>query len=138
MVSKRFVGDTSKTVWVMDYPMLEGTYYLLVVNFNVFGSVSTQAETRLYFDLMRANGENNFLHFMPAGVRNSMRDSWYQGSDAETKMSKMYEIVNEDMPVQIAYKTDKPKAEFIAMVSERLGRLAGPPDVLNRCGKGPC
>jgi hypothetical protein len=138
MVSKRFVGDTSKTVWVMDYPMLERTYYLLVVNFNVFGSVSTQAETRLYFDLMRANGENNFLHFMPAGVRTSMRDSWYQGSDAETKMSKMYEIVNEGMPVQIAYKTDKPKAEFIAMVSERLGPLAGPPDVLNRCGKGPC
>jgi hypothetical protein len=138
MVSKRFVGDTSKTVWVMDYPMLERTYYLLVVNFNVFGSVSTQAETRLYFDLMRANGENNFLHFMPAGVRTSMRDSWYQGSDAETKMSKMYEIVNEDMPVQIAYKTDKPKAEFIAMISERLGPLAGPPDVLNRCEKGPC
>jgi hypothetical protein len=139
MVSKGFVGDTSKTVWVMDYPMLERTYYLLVVNFNVFGSVATQAETRLYFDLMRANGENNFLHFMPPGKRTSMRESWYKGSDAETKVSKTYEIVNEAMPVQIDYRTDKPKAEFIAMVSERLGPLAGgPPDILNRCDKGPC
>ena len=78
MVSKGFVGATPKTLWVMDYPMLERTYYLLVVNFNVFGSVATQAETRLYFDLMRANGENNFLHFMPPAVR-TMRDSWYGG-----------------------------------------------------------
>jgi len=138
MVSKGFVGDTSKTVWVMDYPMLERTYYLLVVNFNVFGSVATQAETRLYFDLMRANGENNFLHFMPPGVRTSMRDSWYLGSDAETKASKMYEIVNERMPVQISYKTDQPKVEFIDMVTARLGPLAGPPDILNRCKKAPC
>jgi hypothetical protein len=138
MVSKGFVGDTSKTVWVMDYPMLERTFYLLVVNFNVFGSVATQAETRLYFDLMRANGENNFLHFMPPGARTAMRDSWYQGSDAETKVSKTYEIVNEAMPVQIPYRTDHPKAEFIAMVSKRLGPLAGPPDILNRCEKGPC
>lgn len=138
MVSKHFVGDISKTVWVMDYPMLERTYYLLVVNFNVFGSVATQAETRLYFDLMRANGENNFLHFMPPDVRTSMRDSWYQGSDAETKINKLYEIVNEGMPVQIAYKTDEPKTEFIDRVSRRLGPLAGPPDILNRCERGPC
>ena len=138
MVSKGFVGDTSKTAWVMDYPLLERTYYLLVVNFNVFGSVATQAETRLYFDLMRANGENNFLHFMPPGVRTNMRNSWYQGSKAETKVSKAYEIVNEHMPVQIDYRTDTPKAEFIAMVSQRLGPLAGPPDVLNSCEKRPC
>ena len=138
MVSKGFVGADPKTLWVMDYPMLERTYYLLVVNFNVFGSVSTQAETRLYFDLMRANGENNFLHFMPADVRTAMRDSWYIGSDAETKMSKTYTIVNENMPVRIPYRTANPKAEFISMVTSRLGSLAGPPDILNRCTKAPC
>ncbi len=79
MVSKGFVGADPETLWVMDFPMLERTYYLLVVNFDVFGSVATQAETRLYFDLMRSNAENNFLHFMPPTVRTSMRDSWYQG-----------------------------------------------------------
>jgi hypothetical protein len=138
MVTKGFVGAIPKTLWVMDYPMLERTYYLLVVNFNVFGSVATQAETRLYFDLMRANGENNFLHFMPPGVRTAMRESWYEGDDAETKMSKLYAIVNENMPVRIPYRGDDPKAEFVALVSARLKSLAGPPDVLNRCEQKPC
>jgi len=138
MVSKGFVGAIPKTVWVMDYPMLERTYYLLVVNFNVFGSVATQAETRLYFDLMRANGENNFLHFMPPGVRTAMRDSWYLGSKAETKVSRTYEIVNEAMPVRIPYQGDDPKAEFIEQVSKRLGAAAGPADILNRCPDAPC
>ncbi len=138
MVSKGFIGATPKTLWVMDYPMLERTYYLLVVNFNVFGSVATQAETRLYFDLIRSNGENNFLHFMPPAARTPMRDSWYQGTLAELKMSALYNIVNEAMPVNIAYRTDEPKAEFVSMVSARMRSFAGPPDVLNRCEHGPC
>ena len=138
MVTTGFSGAVPKTAWVMDYPMLERTYYLLVVNFNVFGSVATQAETRLYFDLMRANGENNFLHFMPPQVRTAMRNSWYQGSDAQTKVTKTYEIVNEDMPVDIAYKGDDPKAEFLSLVSGHLAGAAGSPDVLNRCEKMPC
>jgi hypothetical protein len=138
MVTSGFSGGLPKTMWVMDYPQLERTYYLLVVNFNVFGSVSTQAETRLYFDLMRANGENNFLHFMPPQVRTSMRDSWYRGSDAQTKISKLYEIVNEDMPVDIPYKGDDPKEEFVSLVTARLQAAAGPPDVLNRCPDAPC
>ena len=45
-VEKGFVGDIPKTLWVMDYPMLERTYYELVVNFNVFGTAAHQAETR--------------------------------------------------------------------------------------------
>ena len=138
MVTTGFSGGLPKTLWVMDYPMLERTYYLLVVNFNVFGSVATQAETRLYFDLMRANGENNFLHFMPPQVRTGMRDSWYRGSDAQTKISKLYEIVNEDMPVNIPYQGDDPKAEFVSLVTARLRAAAGPPDVLNRCPSAPC
>jgi hypothetical protein len=138
MVSKGFVGADPETLWVMDFPMLERNYYLLVVNFDVFGSVATQAETRLYFDLMRSNAENNFLHFMPPAVRTPMRDSWYQGSLAELKMSTMYQIVNEKMPVDIAYRTDGPKAEFTSMVAARMGPYAGLPDVLNRCQSAPC
>ena len=138
MVAKGFVGADPKTVWVMDYPMFERTFYLLVVNFNVFGSVATQAETRLYFDLMRANGENNFLHFMPPDVRTPMRDSWYRGELAEWKMSSHYQIVNEDAPVNIAYSGDDPKAEFIRMTSQRLPGHAGLPDAINRCAKAPC
>ena len=138
-VTRGFVGAIPKTLWVMDYPMLERTYYELVVNFNVFGSAASQAETRLYFDLIRSGGENNFLHFMPPGVRTAMRDSWYQGKQGRKRSSvTTMSIVNEDMPVQIRYRSTDPKAEFVALVSERLKSLAGPPDVLNRCARPPC
>ena len=40
MVTKGFVGAVPKTIWVMDYPMLERTFYLLAANYNVFGTVS--------------------------------------------------------------------------------------------------
>jgi hypothetical protein len=138
MVTKGFVGAVPETLWVMDYPMLERSYYLLVVNFNVFGTLATQAETRFYFDLIRSGGEDNFLHFMPPEVRTAMRDSWYQGDKAQTKIRKTYEIVNEDLPVQIPYRSGKPKTEFVSLVSKRFGSLAGPPDVLNSCAEPPC
>ena len=138
MVTKGFVGAVPKTLWVMDYPMLERSYYLLVTNFNVFGTLATQAETRFYFDLIRSGAEDNFLHFIPPGIRTSMRESWYQGKKAEKKIRKTYEIVNEDLPVQIPYRTADPKAEFVSLISKRLKSLAGPPDVLNRCEVPPC
>jgi len=137
-VVKGFAGAVPKTLWVMDYPMLERTYYELVVNFNVFGTAAHQAETRLYFDLIRSGGEDNFLHFMPADVRTAMRNSWYQGSEAQLKIKKSYVIVNEDLPVQITYRTSDPKAEFVSLVTQRLKSLVGPADVLNRCAQPPC
>jgi hypothetical protein len=137
-VVKGFAGAVPKTLWVMDYPMLERTYYELVVNFNVFGTAAHQAETRLYFDLIRSGGENNFLHFMPSDVRTAMRNTWYQGSEAQLKVANTYEIVNDDMPVQIAYRTSDPKAEFVALVSAQLKSAAGSTDVLNRCKQAPC
>jgi hypothetical protein len=138
MVAKGFVGAVPKTLWVMDYPMLERTYYELVVNYDVFGAAGHQAETRLYFDLIRSGAEDNFLHFMPPGVRTDMRDSWYRGTEAQLKIRSIYEIVNEDLPVQIAYRTADPKTEFVTLVAWRLKSLAGQEDVLNRCARPPC
>ena len=137
-VVKGFVGAIPKTLWVMDYPMLERTYYELVVNFNVFGTAAHQAETRLYFDLIRSGGENNFLHFMPPEVRSAMRNAWYQGTTAQLKITDSYEVVNEDLPVQIAYRTSDPKAEFVSLIAARLKSAAGPADALNRCTQPPC
>ncbi len=138
MVTKGFVGAVPKTIWVMDYPLFERSFYLLVANFNVFGTLASQVETRFYFDLIRSGGEDNFLHFMPPQVRTSMRESWYRGSAAQNKIRKTYEIVNEDLPVQIRYRTADPKAEFVSLVTTRLKSLAGPPDGLNRCAEPPC
>ena len=138
MVTKGFVGAVPKTIWVMDYPMLERTFYLLAANYNVFGTVASQTETRFYFDLIRSGGEDNFLHFMPPNARTSIRNSWYEGEKAQKKIRESYEIVNEDLPVQIPYETDDPKAEFVTLVKGRLKSLAGPVDVLNNCAGPPC
>jgi hypothetical protein len=75
---------------------------------------------------------------MPSDVRTAMRNTWYQGSEAQLKVANTYEIVNDDMPVQIAYRTSDPKAEFVALVSAQLKSAAGSTDVLNRCKQAPC
>jgi hypothetical protein len=75
---------------------------------------------------------------MPPGVRTAMRKSWYQGTLAQLKINSIYEVVNEKLPVQIAYRTADPKTEFVDLVSARLKSLAGPDDVLNRCAHKPC
>jgi hypothetical protein len=54
------------------------------------------------------------------------------------KVTTVYEVVNEDLPVQIRYRTKHPKSEFVALVTQRLKSLAGPEDVLNRCARPPC
>ncbi len=48
-VTKGLIGEVPQTMWLFDYPLLERTYYQLAVNFDVFGNVSHQAQTRLYF-----------------------------------------------------------------------------------------
>jgi len=136
-VVQGFIGAFPKTLWVMDYPLLERTYYALVVNFNEFGGVGHQAAVRLYFDLIRTGAENNFLHYMPPGVRTEIRRSWYQGPAAELKSALAYAVENEDMPSDIDYKTDQPKAEFLAIVTKHLAAVANQ-DPLNRCAKPPC
>jgi len=138
MVTKGFVGDVPETLWVMDYPLFERSYYLLVANFNVFGTLATQIETRFYFDLIRSEGEDNFLHFMPPQARTQLRESWYRGSENQIGIRTTYDIVNEDLPVRIEYASADPKAEFVSLVAARLQGLAGPPDVLNRCAEPPC
>ena len=79
-VMKGFQGALPRTLWLMDYPLFERTYYELVVGFNVFGSVSHQAQTRLYFDLIRNGGETNFLRLAPPQEREAMYEDWYRYS----------------------------------------------------------
>jgi len=137
-VVKGFVGEIPKTIWLMDYPLLENTYYSLVVNFDVFGSVFLQAATRMYFDLIRSGAENNFLQFMPVNKRKKLRRDWYQGKLAQIKYYLAYEVSDQATPTNIRYKTDEPKSEFISLIQQNLAPLNYPEDVLNRCSKLPC
>ncbi|RZA14375.1 MAG: hypothetical protein EOP10_28160, partial [Proteobacteria bacterium] len=80
------IGEVPKTAWVMDYPIFERMYYLLAAGFDVFGSVSHQASTRLYMDNLRVESEDLFLSFLPAEDRDPIRKGWYRGEFAKKKM----------------------------------------------------
>lgn len=130
-------GDTPSTMWVMDYPLLERTYYALVANFDVFGNVSHQAETRLYFDLIRNGSEANLLRFLPPKQRNPLLHAWYENS-ARIKLFTTYADVDETTPSQISTDAKQPLADFSQQVLTHLAAVAGPTDWLNRCKQIDC
>lgn len=136
-VRKGLLGDYPLTTWVMDYPLFERTYYSLVVNFNVFGSVSHQAQTRLYFDLIRNGAEQNTLRYFPAELRQPVLDHWYQdGGKLRLKLS--YASIDTRHPTGIAFRTSTPVNEFNANLVSRFAAINARPDPLNRCDSEQC
>ncbi|RTE64326.1 isomerase [Amphritea opalescens] len=131
-VTQGWQGEIPLTAWVMGYPLLERTYYELVVNFDVFGSVSHQAQTRLYFDLIRNGSETNFLRFMPAKARQTIYADWYQ-STAKLKTKISYHPLDSDTPSAIAYHSGHPKQEFLQTLLNKYPTLTGNKDLINRC-----
>ena len=59
------LGNLPKTLWVIDYPLLERIYYALVAGFDVYGTMGHQLAVRLYMDELRQEGESYFLDFLP-------------------------------------------------------------------------
>ena len=136
-VRKGLLGDYPLTTWVMDYPLFERTYYNLVVNFNVFGSLSHQAQTRLYFDLIRNGAEQNFLRYLPAELREPVIHHWYQdGGKIRLKIS--YASIDTEHPTGIPFKTSTPVNEFNAELVKRFASINARPDPLNRCDSERC
>ncbi|MBN0987911.1 fatty acid cis/trans isomerase [Amphritea pacifica] len=131
-VTSGWQGEIPLTAWVMGYPLLERTYYELVVNFDVFGSVSHQAQTRLYFDLIRNGSETNFLRFMPAASRQAIYSDWYQAS-AKIKAKITYHDLDSQTPSDITYSSTKPKEELLQILMHRYPTLTSAEDSINRC-----
>ena len=136
-VRKGLIGEVPQTLWWMDYPLLERTYYALVVNFDVFGNVSHQAQTRLYFDLIRNGAEQNFLRLMPAEQRQAMLGDWYQYS-GKLKLWLNYEGIDHETPSGLRLPEVDPKGAFVERLLERYGTLNARPDPLNRCRDWRC
>jgi len=107
-VHKGVLGNLPKTMWVVDYPLLERIYYALVAGFDVYGTVGHQLALRLYMDHLRVEGESYFLDFLPAAMRQEVMQSWYQEIDL-----KKINYYSSTMPANIFFKTDEPKREFI-------------------------
>jgi len=110
-VHKGVLGALPRTMWVMDYPLLERIYYALVAGFDVYGTVGHQLAIRLYMDGLRVEGESYFLSFMPAQERRKLINSWYKGIKPEK--IPYYDAGISD---KIVFKTDNPKQEFIEQI----------------------
>ncbi|BAV75922.1 esterified fatty acid cis/trans isomerase [Pseudomonas chlororaphis subsp. aurantiaca] len=136
-VTKGLIGEVPQTMWLFDYPLLERTYYQLAVNFDVFGNVSHQAQTRLYFDLIRNGAEQNFLRLMPAGTREEFLDDWYQNS-GKFKMWLDYESIDDDKASALTLDEKDPKRDFANQLLSRYGDLNARPDPINRCDGAYC
>jgi hypothetical protein len=136
-VNKGLIGEVPQTMWLFDFPLLERTYYQLVVNFDVFGNVSHQAQTRLYFDLIRNGAEQNFLRLMPADSRDAFMDDWYQNS-GKIKLWLDYEALDDDKPTGLHLDEKDPKRDFANQLLTRYGDLNASPDPINRCAGAYC
>ena len=137
MVRKGLIGEVPQTLWLMDYPLLERTYYQLVVNFDVYGNVSHQAQTRLYFDLIRNGAELNFLRLLPADSRQAYLDDWYQNS-GKLKMWLDYTEADFDTPSGIDLPEQGAKGAFAQALLARYAELNARPDLINRCKGAEC
>ena len=137
MVRKGLIGEIPQTLWLLDYPLLERTYYQLVVNFDVFGNVSHQAQTRLYFDLIRNGAEQNFLRLMPPETRQGYLDDWYQNS-GKLKVWMDYQAIDVDSPTGFSWPAGDPKRAFANGLITRYEGLNASPDPINRCQGAHC
>lgn len=124
-VVRDWVGQEPETVWVMDFTTLERTYYALVANFDVFGSVFHLTSTRLYFDFIRAESEDNFLLFMPEEARKALRASWYRGLVVKRKQLRQYRFAGRDLPGANALSAEDPKADWLHQV-RNFGPISAP------------
>ena len=137
-VQQGFLGDFPENAWVIDYPMLERIHYLLVAGFNVYGNAGHQLLTRLYMDVLRMEGEDNFLAYLPADKRKQIMDSWYVGirTGMEENLGGPVDWLTVDTVT--GYKTDDPQRELYLQLVKRLGPLAGGPGYLDRCEGEDC
>ncbi|VXB73825.1 cis/trans isomerase [Pseudomonas sp. 8BK] len=136
-VRKGLIGEVPQTIWWLDFPLLERTYYQLVVNFDVFGNVSHQAQTRLYFDLIRNGAEVNFLRLMPAESRQGYLSDWYQSS-GKLKIWLDYQPIDSESPSALCLPGSDPKRSFVDALLERYGSLNARPDPINLCTDAHC
>ncbi|MDI6743166.1 MAG: fatty acid cis/trans isomerase, partial [Smithella sp.] len=107
-VHKGVLGNLPKTMWVVDYPLLERIYYALVAGFDVYGTAGHQLALRLYMDMLRVEGESYFLDFMPVSRREEFMQSWYTGIDL-----KKIDYYSSEIPGNISFMTNEPNREFI-------------------------
>ena len=116
-IHKGALGGLPRTLWVVDYPLLERIYYSLVAGFDVYGTLTHELLIRQYMNRLRIEGESNFLDFLPADVRKETFKSWYLGTVSGT----VTKYNNSDIKSAIDFETENYKEEFTLMAMDKLG-----------------
>lgn len=112
-VHKGAIGNLPKTLWMIDYPLLERLYYALVAGFDVYGTAGHQLTARLYMDRLRIEGESYFLDFMPPEKRQEIMQSWYLKADFDE-----INFTPSEIPAGIKFTSTDPKREFVENLIE--------------------
>jgi hypothetical protein len=123
-VHKGALGSEPRTMWVIDFPLLERLYYSLVAGFDVFGNTQHKVLVRKYMDRLRIEGESNFLVYLPKDKRQEVFNSWYQGPLAKYFVTYTPSIHQSD----ILFETDNIKSELMNKILEYTNT---PKDTLN-------
>jgi hypothetical protein len=119
-VVQGFVGAPPKTAWVIDYPLFERIYYLLVAGYDVYGNVGHQLNSRLYMDFMRMEGEFNFLVFLPQAAREPTALHWYRGAASEARDYVYGRYARLDAESAVPYRSGDPQRELYGLMRQRL------------------
>ena len=108
-------------MWVIGYPLLERIHYLLVSNYDVYGNVGHQLNSRLYMDFLRMEAEFNFIVFLPQADREATRDRWYRGDSLATRQ-QVYGGPATTLPVEsgVRYRTNDTRRELMEQMGARL------------------
>ncbi|MFS1438409.1 fatty acid cis/trans isomerase [Shewanella sp. 10N.286.48.A6] len=122
-VVKGLIGEQPKTAWIISYSLLERIHYLLVAGYDVYGNFGHQLITRMYMDLLRMEGESNFLTLLPTKNRHQELADWYQ--DASLYLTEHLEgNINEfSKPTEVIYTTNDPKHELLQMLKQRVAKV---------------
>ncbi len=136
-VNYGLLGDYPETAWILDYAIFERIHYLLVAGFDVYGNAGHQLNTRLYMDILRTEGEDYFLAFLPVDTRLQVRESWYQGIRRSNK-NDAGEVRWLNKELVKGYKTDDAQRELYQSIAAYLGPVAGDGDFINRCDNNEC
>ncbi|MEY2700171.1 MAG: hypothetical protein RIQ52_926 [Pseudomonadota bacterium] len=128
-VRRGWIGDIPTTGWVVDYPLMERIHYLLVAGFDVFGNVRHQLATRFFMDYLRMEAETSFLAFLPADVRKTERDHWYQGFMGRMSTTFYHPLTGLERGTSMTYTAgEHAKAGFFRQVRQYVGGTLGHPD----------
>jgi len=116
-VHKGALGGLPRTLWVIDFPLLERIYYSLVAGYDVFGNVTHDLLIRQYMNKLRIEGESNFLDFLPLKIRKKTFQSWYIGAMSEL----VTDFRTTTTKTAVDFKTDNYKEEFVLKAFDKFG-----------------